>query len=62
MEVVIGADWFGRRRRLFSGGSGGMLESIGGLGIEGGWTRLAETWSEYFSSETLFATGFLVRN
>ena len=54
--------WFGRMRRFFSVGYGGMLESIGGLGIEGGWTRLAETWSEYFSSETIFATGLLVQD
>ena len=45
-----------------------MLESSGGCGgntvlwIDGEWTRLVETWSEDLSSETLFATGLLVRD
>ena len=30
LEVGIGADWFGRRRRLFSIGAGGTLKSSGG--------------------------------
>ena len=55
-EVVIGADWFVRNRRFFSIGSGGTLESSGGLDIEGGWTRLAYMCSEAWSSETLLAT------
>ena len=49
LEVGIGAAWLGIRRRFFSGGSGGMLESSGGCGgntvlwIDGGWNRLSET-------------------
>ena len=52
---------FGRRRRFFSIGDGGTLESSGGFETEGEWTRLAETWLEARSSDALFATGFLVR-
>ena len=61
----IGAAWFFRRRRFFSGGDGGTLDLSGGCGgnsvlcIDGEWTRLAETWSEAVSSETRFATGLL---
>ena len=47
---------------MFSVVVGGTLESSGGLVIEGGWTRLAETWAEALSSETLFATNFLVQD
>ena len=58
----ISADWFGRRRRLFSIGAGGTLELSGGFEIEGEWTRLAETWLEAWSLETLLATGLLVQD
>ena len=58
--MLIGAAWFGRSRRLFSIGAGGTLELCGGLGIEGGWNRLAETCLEDFLSENLLATGLLV--
>ena len=68
LEVGIGATWFGRRRRFFSGGAGVTLESSGGCGgntgiwINGGCTRLAEMWLESLSSETRFSTGFLVQD
>ena len=58
----IGADWFVRTRWFFSMGAGGTLESSVELDIGGEWTRLAETWSEARSSDTLFATGLLVRD
>ena len=54
--------WFGRRRRLFSIGAGGTLESSGGFEIEGEWNHLAEAWLEAWSSETLLATGLLVQD
>ena len=58
----IGAAWFGIRRRFFSIGAGGMLESSGGFDVEGEWTRLSKTWSEARLSDTLFAIVFLVRD
>ena len=57
----IGDTWFGRRRRFVSGGAGGTLYSIGGyggnyvLGIDGEWTRLAETFYDDVSSDAHFA-------
>ena len=67
LEVGIGAAWFGRSRRFFSGGVGGTMESIGGCGgntvlwIDGEWTCIEEKWWEALSSETSFATGLLMR-
>ena len=61
LEVVIGPAWLGRRRRFFSIGGSVTLESSGGFEIEGGCTRLAETWSESRSSDTIFSTGLLVQ-
>ena len=60
-EVGIGATWFGRKRRLFSIEAGGTLELSVEFDIEDEWTRLAETWLEARLSDTLFATGLLVR-
>ena len=40
--------------------SGGMVKSSVEFEIEGEWTRLAETWSEDKSSDTLFAASLLV--
>ena len=59
-EVGIGAAWFGRRRRIFSIGACGTLESSVEFDIEGEWTRLAETWLKDRSSDTILATGLLV--
>ena len=36
------------------------MESSVDFDIEGEWTRLAETWLEDKSSDTIFATGLLV--
>ena len=41
-------------------GDSGTVESSVEFEIEGEWTRLAETWSEDKSSDTIFATGLLV--
>ena len=57
----IGAAWFGRRGRFFSIRAGGTLESSGGTKIKGGWNRIASMWSEDRSSDTIFATGLLVK-
>ena len=38
-----------------------MLELSGGFDIKGRWTCLAKIWSEARSSDTIFATGLLVR-
>ena len=62
LEVVIGATWFGIRRTLFSMGSDVTVESSVKFEIDGGWIRLAETYLEYKSSDTLFAAGLLVRS
>ena len=61
LEVSIGTTWLGIRRTFFSVGSGGTVESSVEFEIEGGCTRLAETWSEDEFLDTLFATGLLVR-
>ena len=61
LEVGVGATWCGIRRTLFAMKSGGMVKSSVGFEIEGEWTRLADTWSEDKSLDTLFATGLLVR-
>ena len=58
----IGATWFGIRRTFFSVGAGDTVESSVEFEIEGEWTYLAYTWSEDELSDTLFATGFLVRD
>ena len=41
--------------------AGGIVKSSVEFEIEGEWTCLVETWSEDKSSDTLFATGLLVR-
>ena len=58
----IGAAWFGRRRRFFSIGAGGTLDSSGGFKIEGECTCLEETLSEAWLLETLLATDFMVQD
>ena len=40
--------------------AGGTVKSGVEFEIEGGWTRLAETWSEDKSQDNFFATGLLV--
>ena len=62
LEVVIGATWFGIRRTFFEMGAGGTVELSAEFEIEVEWTRLAETWSEDESLDTLFANGLLVRD
>ena len=54
--------WFDIRKRFFSIGAGGMLELSGRFKIQGDLTRLAETWSEAWLSETLLSTGLLVQD
>ena len=60
LEVGIGADWFGIRRRFVSGETGGTLYLIGGyrgnyvVGIDGECTHLSETLSYAVSSEARF--------
>ena len=61
LEVGVGATWFGIRRTLFAMRDGGMVNSSVEFEIEGGWTSPTETWFEDKSSDTLFATGLLVR-
>ena len=59
--MVIGAAWFGRRRRFDSGGADGTLDSIWGyggnsvLGIDGEWNRLAEMLSDAVLSDDCVA-------
>ena len=47
---------------FFTMGAGGTVDSIVDFDIEGEWTRLTETWSEDKSSDTIFATGLLIRD
>ena len=61
LEVGVGATWFGIRRTFFAMGAGGTVKSGVEFEIEGGWTSPTETWFEAKSSDTLFATGLLVR-
>ena len=61
LEVVIDATWFGTRRMLFAMGADGTVESSVDFDIEGEWNRLAETWSEDKSPDTIFDTALLVR-
>ena len=57
LEVGVGATRFGIRRKVFSMGVGGTVESIVVFEMEGEWTCLAEIWSEEESSDTRLATG-----
>ena len=61
LEVGIGATWFGIRRTFLAMGDGGTEESSVEFEIEGEWTCIAETCPEEKFSDTLFATGLLVR-
>ena len=60
--------WFGRRIRFISGGSGGILDLIGGYGgnsvlcIDGEWTHLAEKLSYALLYKARFALVLLGRD
>ena len=62
LEVGIGAAWFVIRRRLFSMGACGTLDSSVEFEIKRRWTRLVEMWLEARSSDTIFAIGLLVQD
>ena len=62
LEVGIGAILFGISRTLSAMGAGGTVESSVDFEIEGEWNRLAETWSEDKSWDTIFDTDLLVRD
>ena len=57
----VGETRFGMRRTVFAMGACGTVESIFVFGIEGGWTRLAENWSEEELSDIRLETGLLSR-
>ena len=57
--MSVGATRFDIMRTLFAMGAGGNVESIVELEMEGEWTRIAETWSEEYSSDKYYNGSYI---